>query len=152
MLLSGGQGCRRTFKSLLKGGLITTMCPPQPAAPSGSGQHSLARRFDPVAFASPAHEQDSWRVVQESGKTVDIPRPVHEIRVWDAASRAYTAIEARMGGAPDAGSEDAYWVNLPGPRRATRRPAPTAPQAELLAELRQCHGSELVDSLLADDA
>ena len=55
LLTSGGGNCKRTFRSLLKMGLIT-------------------RLYDPVAFASPESERSEWQVTQDNGKVVDIPR------------------------------------------------------------------------------
>lgn len=68
MLMSGGNNCERAFKSMLRSGLITNI-------------------YDPVCLASPPEEQEQWLVVDpNTGKNVDIPRPVSEIRVWDATT------------------------------------------------------------------
>eukprot|EP00038_Savillea_parva_P027110 m.57613 g.57613 ORF g.57613 m.57613 type:complete len:268 (-) comp7776_c0_seq2:1441-2244(-) len=112
MLMKGGNGCLRAFRSMLRTGLITDI-------------------FDPVCLASPPEEADDWKVEdpKKPGTFVDIPRSVHEIRVWDPETRAYTAVETRMEGAPAPGTEDKYW-------------------ADLLDELRAFHGAEVVDEAL----
>jgi hypothetical protein len=68
---------------------------------------------------------------ESSGKMADIPRPVHEFRVWDADTNSYISLATRMDGAPKAGEEH-YWKGL-------------------LAELRWLHGANVIDRLLADD-
>eukprot|EP00037_Helgoeca_nana_P009853 m.86440 g.86440 ORF g.86440 m.86440 type:complete len:264 (-) comp19847_c0_seq1:1673-2464(-) len=95
MLMKGGNGCLRAFKSMLRTGLITDI-------------------FDPMCLASPPDEVQDYKIEdpKKPGTFVDIPRPVSEIRVWDPATRGYSNVETRMEGAPPPGTEDKYWETL----------------------------------------
>jgi len=111
MFLSGGAGCKRALKSMLKAGLMTQM-------------------FDPMSFPSPADEIADWQVEDENtGKTVNIPRPVAEIRVYDAETKQYKKIESRMDGTPEPEDEEKYWKDL-------------------LDQLRTKFGAETIDEFL----
>jgi hypothetical protein len=79
-LLDGGGQCVVTFRRMLKTGLVTQI-------------------FDTNAFASPGDEAAAWKTVDANGKTIDVPRPVHAIRVWNAADKAYDTLESRLDGA-----------------------------------------------------
>lgn len=68
---------------------------------------------------------------KKPGTFVDIPRPVHELRVWDAASRGHVNVDSRMEGAPAAGEEEKYWNDL-------------------LVQLREFHGADTVDSAFTE--
>ena len=49
-----------------------------------------SRADDPISFPSPPAEAAAWQVQDENtGKPVDIPRPVRAIRVWDAAVKVF---------------------------------------------------------------
>lgn len=111
LLQSGGNGCKRSFRSLLRTGLIT-------------------RIYDPIAFPSPPAELPDWQVMDENtGKRVDIPRPVADVRVWDAGVGGYRALQGRLEGAPAVAEEAAFW-------------------AETLKELKELYGADLVDELM----
>lgn len=91
MLMTGGAGCKRTFKSMLKNGLVTKI-------------------YDHISFPSPAEEAKDWEVIDENtGKPQAIPRPVLEIRVWDPEAKAYESLPARMEGAPPESEETEFW-------------------------------------------
>ena len=66
---------------------------------------------------------------ENTGKPVDIPRPVQAIRVWDPAARAYKTLPSRMDGAPSEADEKAFW-------------------AKTITELKELHGADQVDELL----
>ena len=87
--------------------------------------------YDPVYLPSPPDEAADWQVEDKPGTKVDVPRPVYELRVWDADTSGYIPLAPRMDGAPKAG-EDHYWKGL-------------------LAELRWLHGASTIDRLLTDD-
>ena len=69
---------------------------------------------------------------EKPGTFVDIPRPVTEIRAWDPETRGYVNVETRMVGAPPPEEEEKYW-------------------SDLLDELRQFHGADVVDGTSATD-
>lgn len=93
MLMTGGAGCKRTFKSMLKHGLVTNI-------------------YDHISFPSPTEEAKDWEVIDENtGKPQAIPRPVLEIRVWDPEKKTYESLPARMEGAPSEAEEKEFWSN-----------------------------------------
>lgn len=92
LLMTGGGGCKRTFKSMLNTGLVTSI-------------------YDHVSFPSPADEQPDWEVEDENtGKMVAIPRPVSSIRIWDPEEKKYEALSSRMEGAPEEAAEAEFWA------------------------------------------
>eukprot|EP00039_Didymoeca_costata_P029864 m.26772 g.26772 ORF g.26772 m.26772 type:complete len:247 (+) comp7831_c0_seq1:387-1127(+) len=111
LLLDGGGKCKATFKRMLKTGLVTNM-------------------YDHAAFPSPEDEKKDWQVKNDSGKIVDVPRPVEAIRVWDPTTNEYKALSARMDGAPPPGEEGTHWT-------------------ELLVKLREKFGEDEVDPYLS---
>jgi len=65
---------------------------PPPPPPSVWLPYALpySRADDPISFPSPPAEAAAWQVQDENtGKPVDIPRPVRAIRVWDAAVKVF---------------------------------------------------------------
>eukprot|EP01064_Diplonema_japonicum_P003217 TRINITY_DN120_c4_g1_i1.p1 TRINITY_DN120_c4_g1~~TRINITY_DN120_c4_g1_i1.p1 ORF type:complete len:247 (+),score=74.56 TRINITY_DN120_c4_g1_i1:56-742(+) len=104
--------CEAAFKRLIQTGLVTKL-------------------YDTVALATPAEEADKWVVTnEETGKKIDIPHPVSEMRIWDAEAGAYKELSPHLDGAPSDAEADAYW-------------------AKLLDEQREKHGAEFVDKMLA---
>jgi len=103
--------CEAQFRRLLKTGLVCTM-------------------FDHTAFKTPAADLEKYQVQDDkTGKTVNIPHPVYELRSWDPKQRAYVKQDTRLVGAPKPEDEDKYWENL-------------------LDQLRGVHGKEYVDQLI----
>merc|ERR1719461_690502 len=63
--------CEAQFRRLLQTGLVCTM-------------------FDPNAFPTPDKDKGDYEVVDaKTGKKVQIPHPVYELRVWNAEHRKY---------------------------------------------------------------
>ena len=93
LLLDGGGKCVVTFRRMLKTGLVTQM-------------------YDTMAFPSPADEASDWKTVDANGKDIDVPRPVHAIRIWDAVEKQYSPLQSRLDGAPEPAEEEQYWQNL----------------------------------------
>lgn len=92
----------------------------------------LNRLYDKLGFPMPADEEEAWKIVDEkSGKTVDIPRPVHALRVWDPNTDSYTDVSPIMDGAPaDEEGMRTYWDTT-------------------MQELRAKHGNDYIDAMLA---
>jgi hypothetical protein len=91
----------------------------------------INRLYDKLGFPIPEAEVASWQITDErTGKLVDVPRPVHSLRVWNADTDSYREISAIMDGAPSDSELDAFW-------------------AHRLHEVRTKHGDEYVDHLLS---
>ena len=92
----------------------------------------INRIYDKLAFPIPETEQDDWVITDEkSGKKVDIPRPVVNLRIWNSTSNEYTSISPALEGAPSDADIDEFWKTT-------------------LVELRQLHGDEYITSLLSE--
>jgi len=104
--------CEAAFRRLLQIGLITKL-------------------FDNVAFPMPEEEKADWQVKDEHGKTVQIPRPINALRIWNAKKRGYDMLSSRLGGAPAPQDEGKFWQAL-------------------LQELKDMHSAEYVESLMEE--
>lgn len=93
---------------------------------------ALNKIYDKLAFPIPEEEKAQWSITDEkTGKSVDIPRPVHALRIWNAVSGEYDSVSPLLAGAPDTDEAlAAYWL-------------------ETLAELRKKNGDEYISRLLA---
>ncbi len=106
--------CMASFRRLLKLGVVTTI-------------------FDHMAFPHPSEEEKKqWQVKNESGKIINIPRPVAGLRIWNKAKKAYESVQSHMEGAPEPKDAQKYWEGL-------------------LNELRETRGAKLIDDILAED-
>ena len=74
--------------------------------------YALTHVYDAAMFpfTDPAEEAD-W-TVEHNGKIVRLPRPIAELRVWNAAAKDYEAISPRMEGAPSDEDKDSYWQSF----------------------------------------
>jgi len=104
--------CEAAFKRLLKLGVINKL-------------------FDPIAFPSPQEEKEQYQVRDEHGKIVEIPRPVHALRIWNAKLRKYDILSAHLDGAPSDKDAADYWKNM-------------------LQKLRDMRGAEYIDGLMEE--
>ena len=98
-LLNAFGGCAKAFLPEIKRGYALT----------NVYDHSMFPYLDPS-------EEADWQV-EHNGKLVKLPRPVAELRVWDASTGSYSAVSARMAGAPSAEEKDTYWQALLGELR-----------------------------------
>ncbi|CAK0853435.1 unnamed protein product [Prorocentrum cordatum] len=102
--------CEAQFRRMLQLGVIT-------------------RLFDPVVFPTPEAQKEKYKVVDEkTGKPIELPHPVSELRVWSASDGKYKEIDAHLAGAPAEGEAAAWWKGL-------------------LEQLRAEHGDEYISSL-----
>eukprot|EP01059_Diplonema_ambulator_P034053 TRINITY_DN7445_c0_g2_i1.p1 TRINITY_DN7445_c0_g2~~TRINITY_DN7445_c0_g2_i1.p1 ORF type:complete len:248 (+),score=125.35 TRINITY_DN7445_c0_g2_i1:53-745(+) len=103
--------CAAAFKRLLQTGLVTKL-------------------YDTVALPTPPEDVDKWTVInEETGKKIDIPHPVDDMRVWDAEQGKFASLSPHLDGAPEDSEAEAYWENL-------------------LKEQKELHGEEYINELL----
>ena len=57
----------------------------------------------------PEEELSAWQTTDESGRVTHLPRPACAIRVWDAATKAYKAVDGSLAGAPVSDEEVDKW-------------------------------------------
>eukprot|EP01060_Flectonema_neradi_P032557 TRINITY_DN5206_c0_g2_i1.p1 TRINITY_DN5206_c0_g2~~TRINITY_DN5206_c0_g2_i1.p1 ORF type:complete len:233 (+),score=40.01 TRINITY_DN5206_c0_g2_i1:64-762(+) len=104
--------CEAAFRRILQAGVVT-------------------RLYDTVALPTPPEQADKYIVTnEETGKKINIPHEVSEMRVWDAEAGSYKAFSAHLDGAPQPDEKEQFWGNL-------------------IAEQREKHGDELIDKILA---
>jgi len=93
--------------------------------------HSFGHSHSPIAFPSPQEEKEQYQVRDEHGKIVEIPRPVHALRIWNAKLRKYDILSAHLDGAPSDKDAADYWKNM-------------------LQKLRDMRGAEYIDGLMEE--
>merc|ERR1712048_1374318 len=70
--------CEAAFRRMLQIGLVT-------------------RLYDPQLFPTPDKLKSSYQVTDErSGKLIELPHPVSELRIWNAARLEYDPIDSRL--------------------------------------------------------
>jgi hypothetical protein len=91
----------------------------------------VSRLFDPNVFPTPAAFRDKYKVTDErTGKQIELPHPVEELRVWDVKEQKYRSVDTRLTGAPAEDQAAAWWDDL-------------------IKQLKAEHGDEYIDSLIA---
>lgn len=69
--------------------------------------------YDTHLFPTPPDLSSQFEVVDErTGKTIQLPHPVAELRTWDAEQQAYRKISAHTEGAPMPQDKDAWWAGF----------------------------------------
>jgi hypothetical protein len=92
---------------------------------------AINRIYDKLGFPIPEDEQPAWRITDENtGKLVDIPRPVHRLRIWNPTHDGYDEVSALLGGAPGDEQLGEYWDGV-------------------MEEMRRKHGEEYILALLS---
>jgi hypothetical protein len=96
-------------------------------------QGPIRNVFDKFIFPSSDEVAQKYKVVDEhSGKTVDVPHQVSEMRLWNAAARAYASLDCSLAGAPTTDKEaKQYWDKK-------------------ISELKELRGREYIESLLGN--
>eukprot|EP00406_Dinophysis_acuminata_P058703 CAMPEP_0179271098 /NCGR_PEP_ID=MMETSP0797-20121207/31800_1 /TAXON_ID=47934 /ORGANISM="Dinophysis acuminata, Strain DAEP01" /LENGTH=277 /DNA_ID=CAMNT_0020979439 /DNA_START=115 /DNA_END=945 /DNA_ORIENTATION=- len=91
----------------------------------------VARLYDSILFPTPQVDKSKYQVTDDrTGKLIELPHPVKELRIWNAAERRYDTIDTRLAGAPPVAEEAAWWKDFMG-------------------ELNAKHGEEYVTGLMA---
>lgn len=91
----------------------------------------VAHLYDPHVFPTPESLKPKYQVTDErTGKLIELPHPVNELRVWDVENQAYKAIDTQLTGAPSEAEKDAWW-------------------ADFVKQLDSVHGHEYIAGLLA---
>jgi len=104
--------CEAQFRRMLNLGVVTQL-------------------FDPQLFPTPESLQSQYQVTDEkNGKLIQLPHPVGELRVWDAAKQEYSPMDSHLTGAPVEAEKVAWW-------------------AEFVNKLRAEHGDEYISGLVA---
>lgn len=87
--------------------------------------------FEKFIFPTPASLSTKYKVIDErTGKTIDLPHEVGNMRIWNPASGAYDEFDARLEGAPvDEADMQEYWLTF-------------------LDRLREFRGADEIDELL----
>merc|ERR1712159_132687 len=104
--------CKATLRSMLGVGLVSTL-------------------YDKFLLPSPEDQKDKYVVTDENGKKIDIPHPVHQMRIWNQEAGDYKEVQSRLEGAPEPEKASAFW-------------------AETIAKIETNHGKELVAQLLEE--
>lgn len=102
--------CEAEFRRMLQNGLVYKM-------------------YDRVLFPTPEGLIEKYEVTDDSGKKLSLPHPVSGLRVYNATTKSYDAIDPRLEGAPGAGEEEKYWE-------------------QTLNEFREKQGAGYIDGLL----
>merc|ERR1711959_386688 len=68
------------------------------------------RVYDHLMFPTPEADKDAYEVKNEQGQTVNIPHPVHALRIWNTETDSYDVVSAVLDGSPE--DPAAYWAAL----------------------------------------
>jgi hypothetical protein len=93
MLLSVWQDCLASFIRMLQAG-------------------PMLQLFDSEVFPEVEAERAEWRIIDDNGRERKIPHPVHEMRRFDPATRAYVMVDSRLTGAPSEDEAEAFWSQV----------------------------------------
>lgn len=104
--------CEAQFRRMLQIGVITQL-------------------YDAKLFPTPDAHKPLYHVVDPSGKTIELPHPVAQLRRWDASEQRYVAVDPHLDGAPSEAEKEAWW-------------------ASCLQKLRETHGAEYIASLMGE--
>ena len=78
---------------------------------SSGGDGILVPILSGYTLRMPTADTAAWSGVNDQGKPVEIPRPAHAVRVWDAELRMYAAYDPQLNGAPVSPADiDAWFV------------------------------------------
>jgi hypothetical protein len=94
-------------------------------------QGPIRNVFDKFIFPSSDEVAAKYKVIDEhSGKSVDVPHQVSEMRIWNPSLRGYEAVDCSLVGAPSSDREaEEYW-------------------ARKISQLKELRGSDYIESLL----
>ena len=67
--------CEAQFRRMLQCGIVTNV-------------------YDKCMFPTPEALKEKYQVVDEkNGKTIDLPHPVSQLRIWNAESQSYDEVQ-----------------------------------------------------------
>jgi len=91
----------------------------------------VANLYDPHVFPTPESLKAKYQVTDErTGKLIQLPHPVKQLRVWNAEKGDYNAVPTHLGGAPSEAEAGAWWESF-------------------MKELHAKHGEEYIAGLVA---
>jgi len=105
--------CEAQFRRMLQIGMITQL-------------------FDPNVFPTPESMKSMYQVTDEkTGKQIQLPHPVSELRIWNVVSQKYDTIDPQLKGAPSEAEKATWWDNF-------------------IQQLKKDHGDEYILSLMGN--
>mmetsp|Transcript_53225 Transcript_53225/g.65257 ORF Transcript_53225/g.65257 Transcript_53225/m.65257 type:complete len:121 (+) Transcript_53225:1-363(+) len=91
----------------------------------------VSELFDPQLFPTPKALQAQYQVTDDrTGKLIQLPHPVKELRVWSPSKLSYEHIDTKLTGAPTQAEKSAWWTSF-------------------VDQLRKEHGDEYITGLMA---
>mmetsp|Transcript_44416 Transcript_44416/g.81061 ORF Transcript_44416/g.81061 Transcript_44416/m.81061 type:complete len:245 (-) Transcript_44416:166-900(-) len=88
------------------------------------------RLYDPNVFPTPPALKSQYQVTDDkTGKLIDLPHPVGELRVWNASTNSYETFSPQLEGAPSEADKDTAW-------------------AKIVANLKESMGDEYISSFM----
>lgn len=73
----------------------------------------VCQLYDPHVFPTPDAFKSKYQVTDErTGKLIDLPHPIDELRVWDAEKMVYRVIDTHLKGAPLEAEKAAWWTSF----------------------------------------
>ncbi|CAJ1333149.1 unnamed protein product [Effrenium voratum] len=91
----------------------------------------VSQLYDPQLFPTPAAFQSQYQVTDDrTGKQIQLPHPVKELRVWKAEKQQYESIDTQLSGAPREAEKEGWWKDF-------------------MDTLRKEHGDEYIAGLMA---
>jgi len=95
--------CIAALRRMLQAGPVNKMYTAGGNPKSGIPSHcGFSLRMPPA-------EVENWTMTNDKGELQDLPRMCHALRVWDAATRSYTAVDPYLVGAPKSAAELDQW-------------------------------------------
>lgn len=86
--------CEAQFRRMLQLGVVTQL-------------------YDPHVFPTPEGLKSKYQVTDErTGKLIELPHPVKELRVWDVEKQAYAPIDTQLKGAPPEAEKEQWWAGF----------------------------------------
>lgn len=104
--------CEAQFRRMLQLGIVTAL-------------------YDPQLFPTPDALKAQYQVTDDrTGKLIQLPHPVKEMRVWDPTKQQYAKIDTHLTGAPSEAEKESWWKDF-------------------VQKMRAEHGDEYISGLLA---
>eukprot|EP00439_Symbiodinium_sp_Y106_P027161 s3523_g3.t1 len=86
--------CEAQFRRMLQLGIVTQL-------------------YDPQLFPTPEAMKSQYQVTDDrTGKLIQLPHAVKEMRVWNAAKQQYDSIDTKLTGAPEEAAKAGWWKDF----------------------------------------